>query len=285
MSIRIPHLAIEITRRCNIKCSHCLRGESENKDIPLEWIDVLLSQVKSINLLCFTGGEPTLNIPAIQYTIQKIKENCISVDRFYIATNGMNITREFVNYCLTLKSLCEYENKCSVQISNDYYHSKEGDYNDLLLKELSIYSKREYRDRAKLDNWELHKEGRSTANHPKAYKKIYSPEIQSIDDLDDVPFYINVNGHIINGCDWSYENQEKHKLCKVENLEKFYNAMKTNDDFIEQDWERMFEQDYSDRLQRQLEEKEEWQRWEYEQNKKRKPAKIEIIRTYKKEEK
>jgi hypothetical protein len=33
--------------------------------------------------------------------------------------------------------------------------------------------------------------------------------------------YLNCNGNIINGCDWSYENQEKYKICAVEDLKMF----------------------------------------------------------------
>lgn len=34
-------LAVEATRRCNMHCAHCLRGEAENKDISYEVMDAL----------------------------------------------------------------------------------------------------------------------------------------------------------------------------------------------------------------------------------------------------
>ena len=62
--ISIQNLAIEVTRKCNIKCAHCLRGDSQNKDIDLKYIDILLDQVNYIGHFCPTGGEPSLNIKA-----------------------------------------------------------------------------------------------------------------------------------------------------------------------------------------------------------------------------
>ena len=39
-------LAVEVTRRCNMHCAHCLRGEAENKDISYEVMDALLRHVE-----------------------------------------------------------------------------------------------------------------------------------------------------------------------------------------------------------------------------------------------
>ena len=41
-------LAVEVTRRCNMHCAHCLRGEAENKDISYEVMDALLRHVDGI---------------------------------------------------------------------------------------------------------------------------------------------------------------------------------------------------------------------------------------------
>jgi hypothetical protein len=33
-----------------------------------------------------------------------------------------------------------------------------------------------------------------------------------------IDFYLNCKGEIINGCDWSYSSQRKHKICDVADL-------------------------------------------------------------------
>ena len=33
MEIYVESLVIEVTRRCNMRCEHCLRGDAQNLDI------------------------------------------------------------------------------------------------------------------------------------------------------------------------------------------------------------------------------------------------------------
>lgn len=58
--ITFENLTIELTRRCNMKCGHCLRGEAQEVDIDRKYIDSLLDQTELIGGMFFTGGEPTL---------------------------------------------------------------------------------------------------------------------------------------------------------------------------------------------------------------------------------
>ena len=67
---------IEVTRRCNMCCAHCLRGDAESIDIQEKYIDAFLDSFEKgayISSLTFTGGEISLNIPAIRYTLKAVK--------------------------------------------------------------------------------------------------------------------------------------------------------------------------------------------------------------------
>lgn len=77
---------IEVTRRCNMCCAHCLRGDAESIDIQEKYIDAFLDNFEKgayISSLTFTGGEISLNIPAIRYTLKAVKERGIAVGSFY----------------------------------------------------------------------------------------------------------------------------------------------------------------------------------------------------------
>ena len=66
---------IEVTRRCNMCCAHCLRGDAESIDIQEKYIDAFLDNFEKgayISSLTFTGGEISLNIPAIRYTLKAV---------------------------------------------------------------------------------------------------------------------------------------------------------------------------------------------------------------------
>ena len=45
----IKNLCIEITRRCNMRCAHCMRGNAEAVDISLRHITNLLRHVRYIH--------------------------------------------------------------------------------------------------------------------------------------------------------------------------------------------------------------------------------------------
>ena len=75
--MRINNLIIEVTRKCQLKCPHCLRGDTEQIDIETKYINQLLHNVTEINQLTFTGGEPFLNIEAIVHTKNFIKKHNI----------------------------------------------------------------------------------------------------------------------------------------------------------------------------------------------------------------
>ena len=45
----IKNLCIEITRRCNMRCAHCMRGDAEPVNIPLKHISNLLRHVRYIH--------------------------------------------------------------------------------------------------------------------------------------------------------------------------------------------------------------------------------------------
>ena len=56
--ISVNNLIIEITRKCNMNCEHCLRGNSQNIDVNFEHVEKLFSQIDYISTLSFGGGEP-----------------------------------------------------------------------------------------------------------------------------------------------------------------------------------------------------------------------------------
>ena len=83
-------LSIELTRRCNMKCKFCSRGESQELDISKEIIDKTLDELSDtyIRRVIFWGGEPFLAQDKIQYLINALISKKISVGKVSIITNG-----------------------------------------------------------------------------------------------------------------------------------------------------------------------------------------------------
>jgi len=227
MKVNISNLIVEVTRKCNMTCDHCLRGEAQAVDIDFQYIDSVLSQTEYIGNVTFTGGEPSLNVKAIDYFLMIAKKLKVGIGGFYIATNGMTINEDFVMACLRLYSYSDEKKMCLVDISNDKYHANEGSYNTELLDGLSFIHRKYEKERYDFGfNKFLIMEGRAKENFPDTgWKADKKRKIESVEDFNDTEIYLNVHGEIINGCDWSYKSQKKNKLCFVSGLKMFYETL------------------------------------------------------------
>ena len=142
--MNVDNLIIEVTRRCNLSCEHCLRGKAQNLDIKKGTIENFLvnSNVEYISSVTFTGGEPTLNIQAINDFIDICQVNNIDVGSFYIVVNGVTVPDEFILVAARLFAFCS-DNEISqicVSESDFYYGQNEEEINKLEL--FKIFSKK-----------------------------------------------------------------------------------------------------------------------------------------------
>ena len=126
-------LVFEVTRKCTQQCNHCLRGHMENIEMTRDIVDNFFNQIPDnsfIDNLCFTGGEPLLNINIIDYICEKIIDRGINIRAFGLFTNGMVFDEKIKKTLLKLYDISLYKNLCTLQISNDQFH-KEVDPNNL----------------------------------------------------------------------------------------------------------------------------------------------------------
>ena len=69
MHIFTPIIGIEISRKCNLYCTHCMRGEAESLTINKEILEKFFDEVKSANVLVISGGEPFICYDEIKMLI------------------------------------------------------------------------------------------------------------------------------------------------------------------------------------------------------------------------
>lgn len=121
--LKINALAIGVTRKCNLGCKHCLKGNAQFLSVDTDAIDQFLSKnVSHIGSLCLTGGEPTLAIECIEAIYRSIVKHGITLDCVKIPTNGKNQPEKFFNL---LNEIYDYTKKPSgncVRISLDKWH-------------------------------------------------------------------------------------------------------------------------------------------------------------------
>lgn len=106
-----------MTRRCNLKCKFCAKGEPQDLDISKSIIDKTLDEVQGvfINSLRVSGGEPLLVPELIEYLLDKIIEKHILVNDIVIFTNGLNTDLQL---CKSIYKIIRYQRQIEPEISD-----------------------------------------------------------------------------------------------------------------------------------------------------------------------
>lgn len=239
MIVNIDTLVIETTRRCWLRCEHCLRGEPEDKNIPKEHIENFLKAMKlgTIHSVVFTGGEPLMNVSAIRDFVEIVKKYNITIGSFYIATScPPGFVFDDLKILIELYSMCEEKQYCCIDISNDQFH----DLPDTRALEILEF--------VKITNLKLQQHDKYEGYEKAEYKTIiaagraldyvsvpFSHDTRNRLDLciessveklnlpgGEISFdklsisqgdlYINCDGNLVVGCDWSYGEQETENV-------------------------------------------------------------------------
>lgn len=219
--LSIDQLSIEITRRCNMSCPHCLRGEAEAIDMNLDYVKILFSKIDCIYSLTLTGGEPSLKPELIREVVKLAGQAGVEIYNFYIATNGKDISDEFLLAILELYCYCSDNEISGVEMSVDEFHSEEfeGEGSEGW-ERLSAFKFFGSKNKVTWDS--LINEGRTLdmggGSIEREADTILIEEDGATPRIMDASIYLNCEGNLISGCDFSYESQrgEENIICSVE---------------------------------------------------------------------
>lgn len=233
MEFYISTLILEVTRRCNMHCGHCLRGTAQNKNITNNVIDRVLDAAESHGLgtVTFTGGEPALNVPAIRYFADQLEARKINFSGFYVVTNGKVESLPLVHALIDLYALCDEPEVCGLEVSGDQFHEQVKP--SRVYWALKFFNKDARKERLAREN--VIREGRGRyVGTGKRYGLAaewefdrYSVDYATINS--DV--YVSCNGNVLSGCDFSFRRIDKEAVGNVlreplsEILERQYNQV------------------------------------------------------------
>lgn len=232
-------IGFEITRKCNMTCRHCMRGEAQNHTISKEVINKFFDEVKSAYRMIFTGGEPFLEPEMIAYIVDTIIERNIDIRTFSCVTNGSIMSQSIVDSWNRLSEYiaerhtplddAESERKYlraigSITVSDDAFHQLEHDPMDTVkwyrerLNKHCIIIKEIRKDEDKESR--VHILGRAAADealkdNDAAYYKVcpYRPEVE--DGVLKSCIMVGYDGKIMIGEDSSYEQQDKYNYGNI----------------------------------------------------------------------
>jgi hypothetical protein len=191
----------------------------------------LLRQINYVSSVTFTGGEPTLpsGINVIYDFMDICNEFGVCVGSFYIVSNAKIWRPEIPVMIYDLYKFCDDNEISMFDISIDQFHDltqrQRMDFKYRLEKEL------EYKfgltdvvsTRHEIDYDRVIKEGRGVNLASERYPDIPELILEPHDDggmtVAAVDIYLNCDGNVICGCDWSYESQKRKEniICAASN--------------------------------------------------------------------
>lgn len=202
---------IEITRRCNMGCAHCMRGDAQNVDISEKVIDAALSKVESISSLTLTGGEPSLNVPAVRYITRRLKELNIPLGNAYIVTNGKEVSNDFIFACLELFMLADEPEYNGLALSQDVFHEDVPMENVSKLRQLTAFTGEDKNtdfDRVPLLDLGRARNLNSFAKRGPVHDAFTAIVDNGILDLSESTLTVTVNGDLLTECDYAYDDTD-----------------------------------------------------------------------------
>lgn len=207
-------VCIEVTRRCNMSCPHCLRGDAQNIDLDTDLADNFLRNFRNKNIisLLFTGGEPTLCPEIIDFCLSKCLEYQINIKSIDMVTNGKGISKTFIRMIEKWVSLGFNFYFC---VSFDDYHEPLSDQDISRLNELKELG-------CVVGTKALNAESKDLLNLGKA--RINGIGVDTVKRTFQVCGYYNYlfvestivltcKGDVLFCCDYEYDNIEDVRLC------------------------------------------------------------------------
>ena len=224
--MELDNFVIEITRKCNLACAHCLRGTAQCKDMNPEILRQFLTDndITYISTVSFTGGEPTLNLPFFDDFINICNELDVGVGSFYIVVNGVKVPDEFIITVAKLYAFCDDNEISQVQVSQSEYYLNQDDREISKLKCFKFFERRTTSEKKYLIR-EGNAETLLSGTHYGRRADIEGACKEFIDEWDDEDndriygtVYLNCNGDILPDCDLSYDSQNNYSLGNVDDV-------------------------------------------------------------------
>lgn len=231
MKIRfVKELIIETTRRCNMTCAHCLRGDAQNKDISSHTLAYFFDGFvdgAEIGNITFTGGEISLNVPAILETLQLCQKHKFTVNDVFFATNG----KDKEKVCELISAASEWQRyvidpeKSGFALSKDEFHEPIDQDTERIIMALPQYDDCKDMTQPYYRNmYVLLDEGRAkTLECEKAEPDILPIKVvyKNNDEfsIEEGILYLTATGNILTACDLSFSHEDCRAIATVQQMQ------------------------------------------------------------------
>ena len=193
-------LFLELTRRCNLKCTHCLRGTAQSKDmteLTMWWAMRKLPE----DYLGIGGGEPLMNDTHIKKLRNAIFQSDYirDINELYMVTNGKGLARseKLLKY---LRENFTFLELIYLHVSTDQYHDLDRRINYNIISDYFEYTDAVY----------VQEHGPSREEFIVDMGRADRGKAVDVWQDDDM-LYVDVDGYVWGSCDLSYTFMKKFR--------------------------------------------------------------------------
>jgi len=205
-------IVLEVTRKCNLQCTHCLRGCAQNKTID-DYVLYRLAQEK-IQSLQITGGEPTL-VPNL---MQRFRQAGLYPDDVWVCTNGAIYKEKWVRDFFEYRSQLDYKDIEGLSVSVDAFHPSISKENYKRYSKLAADMGEEVLEHSKYLDYHnvipLGKGEQIGGGWCRTYECEWKGKPKTEEGYDR-KIYITVDGDVIYGSNWSYKRMQYLSLGNI----------------------------------------------------------------------
>jgi MoaA/NifB/PqqE/SkfB family radical SAM enzyme len=201
-----------------MKCSHCLRGNAQCLNISNEIINRVLDQISYMSSVTFTGGDPSLNVPAIEHFTDAIRMRRIGPEDFYVVTNGKKNATKLASALINLFAIIGADVRNEVTalcMSRDPFHEQVPIPN--IFRALTFFQEEGH---VMKDTHNLINEGRAK-QWQMGTREVEVRPFENTDGYEEDTFYVSeslyiaANGNVISACDLSYKRIDAESFGNV----------------------------------------------------------------------
>lgn len=197
-------LFLELTRRCNLQCSHCLRGDAQGKDMPEHILWQALRTLGDWGHIGIGGGESAMSGKHLGKLRNALLQTGTykGLDTFYLVTNG----KRLINDDSTRNLLLDFPaDKVYLHVSTDRWHDSDAESNFRELKDQFEWSEKvEVYAHGPAEEYNIINIGRS--GRGKECELFYADKM----------LYVDIYGYVWGSCDLSYtfmKNNTDKAIC------------------------------------------------------------------------
>jgi len=251
MSLTITDVVIEATRKCNMRCEHCLRGAAQRKSISDNHVYKFLNLIDNIGTLTISGGEPTLAMPSLKQIENCIRYGSVDVGNFYMVTNGKSIcVDDLADWIYNMYEVCSDNEISMLGFSFDTFHTQMFNWKQLEKHQRNFDRLQEVMEcsygitgngcgasivgKHSDKTWGYHSlitEGRGEEIGTREINPLLFETWENDNDIQisETTLYLSSNGYIVSGCDWSYHSIDTRKDIRIAHIDD----INCSDDLIE----------------------------------------------------